>query len=151
MSERELAPGYHRYDALRVGDWLKTDTVEVTAQLIEAFADLTGDRFAIHMDDLAAQAKGFPGRVAHGLLVLSLIDGLKNRASAQFDAIASLGWTWSFKQPVLIGDRLSATVTVLDKRSTKTPDRGILELGFDVQNAAGEAVQAGANQLMVHR
>lgn len=151
MNEHELAPGCHRYDALHAGDWLRTGVVEVTAQLIDAFADLTGDRFTIHMDDGAAQAKGFPGRVAHGLLVLSLIDGLKNRASAQFDAIASLGWTWSFRRPVLIGDRLSATITVLDKRSTKTPDRGILDLGFDVQNAAGETVQAGTNQLLVHR
>ncbi|MDU8946544.1 MaoC family dehydratase [Ovoidimarina sediminis] len=151
MSGRDLPPGIHRFDAVETGDRISTGAVEVTSDMIDAFAALTGDRFAIHMEDAAAREKGFPGRVAHGLLVLSLIDGLKNAAPAQFDAIASLGWTWRFSKPVLIGDRLNATITVAGKRAVADGARGILELDFDVVNQRGETVQAGANRLMVHR
>ena len=118
---------------------------------IDAFADLTGDRFEIHMDDDAAKALGFPGRVAHGLLVLSLVDGLKNQAHARFRAVASLGWTWRFDGPVFIGDTITATITVVGKRPTRRPDRGIVSLDFVVRNQNGETVQSGQNQLMVVR
>ncbi|WP_363262176.1 MaoC/PaaZ C-terminal domain-containing protein [Mesorhizobium sp.] len=46
----------------------------------------TRDRFEIHMSDEAALRHGFPASVAHGLLVLSLVDGLKNNAVARFRA-----------------------------------------------------------------
>ena len=147
----ELAPGRHAFDAINVGDWVLTGDVEVTANMIDVFADLTGDHFAIHMDDAAARDKGFSGRVAHGLLVLSLIDGLKNQTPAQFDAVASLGWNWRFSAPVFMGDQLRAVIKVLSKRETSRQDRGILELDFTVENQKGDVVQAGTNLLMVHR
>ena len=115
MTGAVLAAGVYGFDALAVGDRVQTGEGEVTAEAISAFADLTGDRFAIHMDDAAAKALGFPARVAHGLLVLSLVDGLKNQAQAQFRAVASLGWDWTFAQPVFIGDVISAEITVLEK------------------------------------
>lgn len=151
VDPRALAPGRYRFDAVTPGDQIITGTAAVTVQAIDTFADLTGDRFAIHMDAAAARAAGFDDRVAHGLLVLSLVDGLKNQTPAQFDAIASLGWSWNFARPVLLGDRVQATITVTGKRETWRPDRGILELGFAVANQRGEVVQEGTNLLMVHR
>jgi acyl dehydratase len=112
---------------------------------------MTGDRFEIHMSDEAALRHGFPARVAHGLLVLSLIDGLKNNAVARFRAVASLGWTWRFSAPVLAGDTIKAEVTVADKRTTRNPARAILRLRFVVRNQWGRIVQEGDNQLMVYR
>jgi len=150
-SGRVLPAGRHGYDAVRIGDWIRTGTAVVTTDAIDAFAALTGDRFAIHMDAAAAQAAGFRGRVAHGLLVLSLIDGLKNQTDAQFDAIASLGWDWSFRKPVYAGDRVSASIEVVDARLTSDAARGILRLRFAVDTQTGEIVQSGVNQLMVHR
>ncbi|MEM8850856.1 MAG: MaoC/PaaZ C-terminal domain-containing protein [Pseudomonadota bacterium] len=146
-----LSSGRYGWDDVRVGDWLVTERREVTAATIDAFADLSGDHFAIHMDDAAARDLGFSGRVAHGLLVLSMVDGLKNAAPAQFRAVASLGWTWSFCQPVHIGDRIGARIDVVGKRKVRTPGRGILQLGFKVTRAGGETVQTGENLLMVLR
>ncbi len=148
---RFLPAGRYGFDAVSPGDFLETGRITVTAEVIDAFAEMTGDRFEIHMEDAAARKHGFPGRVAHGLLVLSLIDGLKNQAPAQFDAIASLGWDWSFARPVFIGDAIGAKITVADKRETRKPDRGILKLDFDVTNQDGETVQRGVNRLMVYR
>lgn len=145
----DLPPGIHRYGVVGPGDRIRTGSATVTKEAIDAFAALTGDRFEIHMDETAARALGFDGRVAHGLLVLSLVDGLKNQSPAQFDAVASLGWDWRFVSPVLAGDTISATITVLDKRMTSRSDRGILTLDFSVRNQDGREVQRGTNQLMV--
>lgn len=147
---RQLAAGHHGLADVEVGDWLETGEAQITAALIDGFADLCGDRFEIHMSDEAAARHGFTGRVAHGLLVLSVVDGLKNAAEAQFKAVASLNWNWSFRRPVIAGDAIGVKITIREKRQTKNPDRGILRLGFDVTNQNGELVQDGENLLMVY-
>ncbi|MDJ0629423.1 MAG: MaoC family dehydratase [Rhodobacter sp.] len=148
---RLLPPGRYGCDAVAPEDRIETGRHTVTAAEIDGFAALSGDRFEIHMSDTAAKSHGFPGRVAHGLLVLSLVDGLKNRAPAQLKAIASLGWDWSFRRPVFIGDEIGATITVEAKRTVTKPDRGILTLAFDVTNQRGETVQSGTNLLLAYR
>ncbi len=150
MTDR-LAPGRYGFDEVVVGNSIDAGSVRVTAAQIDAFAELTGDRFEIHMSDEAAARHGFQARVAHGLLVLSLIDGLKNQAPAQFRAQASLGWDWSFRDPVLAEDRLSVVITVTEKREITARDRGILRLAFEVKNQQGTIVQQGENLLMVYR
>ncbi|MDE0208465.1 MAG: MaoC/PaaZ C-terminal domain-containing protein, partial [Boseongicola sp.] len=77
---RLLPPGRHGTATLSCGDRIDCGSMTVTAGMIDTFADMAGDRFEIHMSDEAARHHGFDARVAHGLLVLSLIDGLKNRA-----------------------------------------------------------------------
>lgn len=139
------------YEDVEVGDYFETPSREVTAAVIEAFAEMTGDRFEIHMSDEAALRHGFPARVAHGLLVLSLVDGLKNNAVARFRAVASLGWTWRFSAPVFAGDTVKAEATIAEKRTTRNPARAILCLRFVVRNQSGRVVQEGDNQLMVYR
>lgn len=146
---RRLKAGRHGYGDLRLGDRVETSQAIVTEEMIDAFAELTGDRFEIHMDEEAARRRGFAGRVAHGLLVQSLVDGLKNQAPAQIDAVASLGWQWDFRAPVLAGDAIRASITVADARGTSRPGRGIVELDFRVANQRGEIVQHGRCRLLV--
>lgn len=149
MRGRLLPPGTHGFGALRIADRVETAEVTVTAQAVDRFADLSGDRFALHMDDAAARALGFPARVAHGLLVLSLIDGLKNQAPAQFDAIASLGWDIRFRAPVLVGDRLRAVFTVQSRRLNRDGSRGLAVLSVEARNHREEVVQLGHTTLML--
>src|SRR5699024_3789775 len=57
---------------LRIGDQVKSAAREVTLEDIEKFAHFTGDTFYAHMDEEAAAANPFfPGRVAHGYLLVS--------------------------------------------------------------------------------
>jgi 3-hydroxybutyryl-CoA dehydratase len=148
---RRLDAGVRDFEELRDGDWYETHPLTITEAQIDTFADLTGDRFELHMNDDAARELGFPGRVAHGLLVLSLVDGLKNQAESRFRAVASLGWNWRFDGPVFIGDTIAATITIIGKRETRRADRGIVSLDFDVRNQNGKTVQSGKNNLMVLR
>jgi len=137
------------YDDIAVGQTVKTGTVVVTGEMIDTFANVFGDRFEIHLDDAAAQARGYERRVAHGLLGLALTDGLKNQAEEVFDAVASLGWNWDFKAPIYADDALQAEITVRSKRRSGSTGRGILELECATRNQRGDIVQAGKNTLMV--
>jgi acyl dehydratase len=127
-----------------------TGGITVTEAHILAFAGLSGDFYDLHMDDEYARALGYPAKVAHGLLGLALADGLKNRSDVRLAAIVSLGWRWRFTGPILAGDRIAARITVLSKRATRHPDRGIVTLDLDLRTGPGRQVQAGENDLMVH-
>jgi 3-hydroxybutyryl-CoA dehydratase len=128
----------------------ETPGIVVTEAHVVAYAGISGDFFGVHMDDQFARAQGFPGRVAHGLLGLALVDGLKNRAATRFDAIASLEWNYRFLAPICAGDRIHARVEVLACRATSDGKRGVIRLGFDVLNQRGDCVQKGTNALLVH-
>lgn len=150
-SGRQLPPGRYYFEDIEVGDGIETASLMLEARHIDPFAALTGDHFEIHMSAAGAARHGFPKRVAHGLLILSLIDGLKNQAPAQFAAVASLGWEWSFVGPVFPGDTIRAVMVVEAKRETKRPERGILTVAFNVINQDARVVQSGVNKLMVLR
>ena len=137
------------YEDAEIGLSFETGGVLVTDAHIVQFAGLSGDCFDLHMDDEFAQSLGFKGRVAHGLLGLILADGLKNRAEKRFAAVASLSWQWNFRQPLYPGDRISARLTLEEKRMTKRADRGIIALRIEVRNGAGDILQEGTNLLML--
>ncbi len=62
---------------LRIGDQIVSQSREVTLADIETFANFTGDTFYAHMDEESAAANPFfPGRVAHGYLLVSWAAGL---------------------------------------------------------------------------
>ena len=143
--------GRLRFDGIESGLAWETPGITVTEAHILAFAGLSGDYYEIHVDDDYARSLGYPGRVAHGILGLALADGLKNRSSVRLAAIVSLGWRWRFTGAILVGDRIHARIKVVAKRTTRHADRGIVTLDLELMNQKGEVVQAGENDLMVHR
>ena len=56
------------------------DSIEVSQEMINAFAELTGDRQWIHIDvERAIKESPFGGPVAHGFLTLSLLPKLSQK------------------------------------------------------------------------
>ena len=137
------------YDDIEPGEAFVTPGIVVTESHVVQFAGISGDFFDVHMDDRFAQSVGFPARVAHGLLCLALVDGLKNRAATRFAAVASLEWSYRFLRPVFFGDRIEGRVRVLDKRPTRRSGRGIMRLQIEVWNQNDVLIQTGINVLMV--
>jgi acyl dehydratase len=148
-SGRELGAGEYGYDALEPGDHYRTAGITVTEAHVVGFAGISGDLFDVHMDDEFARAAGFSGRIAHGLLGLALADGLKTRSKVRLLGIATLNWNWSFRAPLLIGDRIHAQLSIKAKRPTRKPGRGIVTLEMKVVNQRAEVVQEGETQLMM--
>ncbi len=149
-SGRCLAAGEYWFEDLVEGDNYETGRLVVTEAHIVAFAGLSGDFFDLHMDDESARSLGFPARVAHGLLALALIDGLKNRSSIRIMAVASLGWNWKFRAPIFAGDRIGAKVRVA---STRLSSKGqpIVTLSFEVAKQDGTVVQDGETALLARQ
>ena len=148
---RKLGAGRYGFDDLEVGDWYETGTAEVGQERIQQFAELTGDRFAVHTDDRFARELGFPARIAHGLLVISMADGLKFSSKVELDAVASLGWNLTFSAPVFAGDEIAALIRVESKRATRNPRRGVVSFAMKILNQDGQVVQRGSNLLMMRR
>jgi 3-hydroxybutyryl-CoA dehydratase len=138
------------FNDIEIGDAFDTPGITIAESHVLGFAGLTGDFMPHHVDETFARELKFKGRIAHGLLVLSLVDGLKNRALVQFDVVAALNWeNWRFVKPVYIGDRISARIEIADKRLTRSGERGIVTLRIEVSNQNGEVVQDGCNQIML--
>ena len=147
---RALPPGSYGAADLAEGDWIDCGRTVITAEEISAFADLTGDQFEIHMSDAGAQAHGFPCRVAHGLLVLARVDGMKNRAPAQIAARAALRWDWRFRRPVLAGDEIAVRITIAGITPLSREGQVELRLAFDVRNQESVLVQTGESRLRAY-
>ncbi|MBT6552391.1 MAG: phenylacetic acid degradation bifunctional protein PaaZ, partial [Gammaproteobacteria bacterium] len=70
-------PFKKRFNELDIGDSVLTEKRTITLDDIEAFAELSGDKFYAHMDEAAAKRNPFfEGRVAHGYFLVSMAAGL---------------------------------------------------------------------------
>jgi acyl dehydratase len=137
------------YEDVPVGLTYDTGGLLVTDTHIVQFAGCPAIFSTCTWTTISHAPWGFNGRIAHGLLGLILIDGLKNRAEKRFAAIASLSWQWNFRAPLYPGTRIFGRLTVTQKRLTRRGDRGILTLSVQVLNNQGDVLQEGTNLLMV--
>ena len=120
-SQLDDHPFTRTFTELQLGETLKTASREITIDDIEHFANFTGDTFYAHMDEEAAKANPFfPGRVAHGYLLLSFAAGLFVQPDPG-PVLANTGLTdLAFQKPVSPGDSIRVELTV--KRKTKRND-----------------------------
>jgi acyl dehydratase len=140
------------WEDAQVGDECVSPPYEVTAERIDAYAELTGDFTPVHVDEAYARASHFGQRVAHGLMGQSVADGLKTQSEYRFLPGMSLGWTWDFLKPIYIGDTLRVRFRVGSMRpSNSKPGWGIVVLPSELINQKDEVVQKGEHRLMVPR
>jgi oxepin-CoA hydrolase/3-oxo-5,6-dehydrosuberyl-CoA semialdehyde dehydrogenase len=129
------------YDQLNVGDTIETASRPITLADIEHFAEFTGDNFYAHMDEAAAKANPFfPGRVAHGYLILAFAAGLFVDP-APGPLLANYGLdNLRFLKPVSPGDAIRVRLTVKQKSSARKPEYGEVRWDVEVFNQNDEPV-----------
>ena len=81
-----------------------TFELTLTESALEAFAALTGDTNALHMDPGFARRSRFRGRVAHGMLAMALLGRLTGDRPGE--AVRFRRLETRFTQPIPIGTRL---------------------------------------------
>jgi 3-hydroxybutyryl-CoA dehydratase len=85
----------------------------ITAEMIDTFADITGDHNPIHVNEAAAKAAGFDGRIAHGALSASFISAvLGNDLPGPGAVFVELNLR--FRKPAFIGDEIIAVAEVAE-------------------------------------
>jgi oxepin-CoA hydrolase/3-oxo-5,6-dehydrosuberyl-CoA semialdehyde dehydrogenase len=110
---------------LKIGDQLQSAPRQITLGDIEHFAEFTGDRFYAHMDEDAAVANPFfPGRVAHGYLLVSFAAGLFVDPEVG-PVLANYGLeNLRFVTPVSPGDSIRVALTAKQITPRETDDYG---------------------------
>ena len=104
--------------ATRIGSERVSDWVEVTQEMIDKFADATGDHQFIHVDPERAAATPLGGTIAHGFLMLSLMPMLAARTPEPAIAGVKMGLNYGgnkvrFLAPVRSGKRVRGRFTLL--------------------------------------
>jgi oxepin-CoA hydrolase/3-oxo-5,6-dehydrosuberyl-CoA semialdehyde dehydrogenase len=136
-------PFRKHFEDIEIGDTLITAERTITAEDIERFADLSGDRFYAHMDSDAAKANPFfEDRVAHGYFVVSAAAGLFVDP-APGPVLANYGLEHlRFIKPVYIGDTLRVRLTCKRKTLRHGETYGEVQWDTEVTNQKGEIVAA---------
>jgi acyl dehydratase len=125
----------------QVATWTRT----FTAEDVEAFAELTGDRNPLHFD------AEFAGRTRAGALIVhgGLTTGLFNALVAEVlpgPGSVFLHQEWDYPAPVYIGDTVTAQAEIIEARA----DKPITKLRCVARRADGTEVLTGTCVVYTH-
>ena len=130
---------------LKVGDSAEMRKTIVDGD-VRAFAELTGDRNPVHLDEEYAASTRFGRRIAHGMLGASLISAvLANELPGR--GTVYLSQTLKFTAPVFLGDTVTARVVVKAVRE----DKPVVTLETVCTNQRGERVVEGEAVVLMGR
>ncbi|MCL4441919.1 MAG: MaoC family dehydratase N-terminal domain-containing protein [Firmicutes bacterium] len=140
------------FDQFSVGDEFYTASRTITEADVVTFAGLSGDYNPLHTDQVFMEKSAFGGRIAHGALILSVATGLANQLGIfEGTTIAVLEMVTRFTGAVKMGDTIRLVLTITDKKESKKPDRGVVNVGIKVLNQADQPVLEGSWAVMLVR
>ncbi|HVB39217.1 MAG TPA: MaoC/PaaZ C-terminal domain-containing protein [Vicinamibacterales bacterium] len=116
----------------------------VSDEDVVAFAELSGDRNPLHLDDTYARTTPFGGRIAHGALGLAVATGLFSQLGITTGTLVALaGVEWNFRAPIRPGDTVRLRLRVAEQRPLQRTDRGLVRFAAELVNQSDEVVQEG--------
>src|SRR5438105_14942177 len=137
------------FESIQAGQSLPPLTKHVTIELIRRYAEASGDRNPIHLDEAFARSAGLPGVIAHGMLTMAFANQLVT------DWLGDRSWLkrlqGRFAGMVLPGDELTCSGSVASKdeqtrrvvinlvvtnqRGEKVLNKGVAEAEFSTQRS----------------
>ena len=125
------------------GMTLRTPARTITSTDIVNFACLTGDFNEVHTNYEYAKSTPFGEVIAHGPLIYGIAGGLQYASGINDGTLlALLGIDkWRMKGPVKHGDTIYLEQTVIEKKPTSKPERGIIVFKREIKNQRDEVVQ----------
>jgi acyl dehydratase len=138
------------FDEINIGDAAQLRRT-LTYQDIQLFAIMSGDVNPAHLDETYAKSDIFHKIIAHGMWGGSLISTLLGTQLPGPGTIY-LSQTFKFLRPVIIGDTVTAQVTVTEKK----PEKHIITLACVCLNQENKEVITGIAEVIapgekVHR
>lgn len=115
-----------------------TRSLTLTAEHVEGFARLSGDRNPLHFDPAFAARTRFGRLVVQGGLTTGLLHALV-AMDLPGPGTVFLSQNWKFTAPVYIGDTITAEAEVLSVH----PSKPVTRLGVRVVRQDGEVVLEG--------
>lgn len=144
--EKDRHPFRFHFEDLDVGQTFYSKERTITLEDIEHFAHFTGDTFYAHMDEEATKGHPFfPGRVAHGYLLLSFAAGLFVDPDPG-PVLANYGLdSLRFIKPIQPGETIKVRLTAKDK-SPRNKQYG--EVRWDVEILTDKDESAATYELL---
>ncbi len=101
------------FENIEKGDSKEVE-IQVTDEMVREFAKITGDNNPLHLDEEFAKKTIFGRRIAHGMLVVSLISKVLGH---DFPGAGTVYVSQSvkFRKPVYVGDTVKVHVEVKGK------------------------------------
>jgi 3-hydroxybutyryl-CoA dehydratase len=118
-----------------VGFKLTYDRV-ITAEDIDLFAKVSGDFNPVHVNEEYAKTTLFKGRIAHGAYSQALLSATMAKLPG---LVIFMNQTLGFKNPVRIGDTITAIAEVISVKK----DKGIVTMKNSCVNQKDETVVEG--------
>ena len=139
------------FEDFEVGQEIVTQGRTITEADIVNFAGLSGDYTGLHTNEVAAQASPFGRRVAHGLLVMSVVSGLAVQTGLLEGTILAFREIreWRFSRPVFPGDTVYAVLRIVETRPMPRLGGGAVDIQITVYNQKDEAVMRGIWRVLV--
>lgn len=138
------------FEDFEIGTELVSPARTITETDVVNFAGLSGDYNALHTDEEYAKETMFGGRVAHGLLILSIASGLASRLGfLEGTVLAFLGLEWKFRDPVRAGDTIHVQAVIAGKKAMPRLGGGIVDIDMEVRNQDGAVAQKGTWRLLM--
>jgi acyl dehydratase len=132
------------FEEFAVGDAVATAGRTVTEADVVTFAGLSGDYNEIHTNATYAAEGPFGERVAHGLLVLSIVSGLAVQTGIiERTVMAFRELDWKFSRPVMLGDTVRVILEVTDTKAMPRLGGGTVTMKLTVLNQKDEVVNRG--------
>jgi acyl dehydratase len=129
------------FDDLNEGDEFQTKDRTVTEADVVEFARLSGDNHPEHLDEEYGKASIYGERIAHGLLIISMVTGQVNQTGLlERLTIGVMDMNIKFQKAVKFNDTIHTVARITGKRPTRNPERGIIKIGVVVTNQRGEQV-----------
>lgn len=145
------------YEELQVGEQIVTEKRIITAEDIDAFANLSGDHFYAHKTNTDFTGTMFEKQVAHGYFILSAAAGLFVDGSELGPVLLNYGIDeLRFTKPVYPGTELTIRFTCKekvpqDKREEADIPRGIVKWLVEMLDETGEIVGIATILTMVKK
>ena len=137
------------YEEIKEGDVFIGSKREITAEDINAFAELTGDNNEIHTSEEYARNSRFGTRIAHGMLIMGIANGMYVRMGIFKNSVLMEIKEWKLMRPVKLGDVIYLKLTIESKRQTRRPGFGICEMKYEILNQDEDAAAEGTLVRMV--
>ena len=140
MSEK---PSEYSFDEIELG-MQKSFKVDISEDMLDDFAKLSGDDNPLHMNEEYASSTSFKKRVCSGMFLSSFFSRLVGMYLPGKHALY-ISQSLNFVNPCFIGE----TITVEGKVIDKSPATKIIKLETTITNESGKRIIDGKAQVIV--
>jgi acyl dehydratase len=131
------------FEDFAIGQVMETPRRTITSTDIINFCCLSGDFNGVHADFEYCKTTPYGEPIAHAPLVYAVMGGLQYASGVNDGTLLGvLGIDeWRMHMPVKHGDTVHMRSTVVNKRETSKPDRGVVSFRREFVNQRGDIVQ----------